>query len=992
MDKTNTVNIIYRLVDEASAALQNIKQEMKDVDNAAKSNDKNTKKSESGFKKLAKAVGGAALAYKALSFGLSSIEAYKTQEQASKRLEAIAYGVTKATKAQVESLKLLADQTQLNTTYGDELVEAGMSQIMSFGTTVEQTKALTGSLTDLLAATKGTTATTDDAINAANMLGKALSGQAGALSRAGIIMTDYQAEMIKNGDQQERVNTLIEVMNSNYGGLAATMKDSLSGALVDNKNQYGDIQEEIGEKLIPVQIKFVELQIAGAKAALVVVDGLSKLVNVAKVFSPVLAAVGVNLAIQNAHLMKSSGLWVINAIKTGIATVAQTGFNLALSLTPWGLAAAGLAAATAGLLKWADNIEKAAEAQVKFAQASQETTRHTKQQLDRMNELNDKTKQGIKLTKDEKAELKGLKKEIKETTGGTVKYNRALGEYEIKLNGAVMRTSDLTKKMQGNWFSATADDIKLVNDKMTRYQELANLGATATDDQKKEMEELKTTIEGATGATLDYNAETQKTGLIFQSVDGGTFVKTLEEVNKTLDEKTKKEREAAAAAKAKAEAEQKAADAEKARVEREKRALEELRRQREQATKIAEELRLQQLQSTMDAETKEKDIINRSYDEKKKVLLKKYKEGSEELAILEEERQRELQEIDTKYADEATQAQLEKDKEKKEALKSTLEEMLAEKTAMYLQSNADNLQVMEEYYLKQEEMAYNSRIKELEANGATQAMIEEAERIHQQNIANIKDEYATQEEEKRLQHIAKEYDDRQKLQDTIMQDAHQTFAITSKFVDMAAAKKIEDVKNSSKSEEEKQKAIEKIQKDAAKKKYSIAMFDWGTQLVGATVDTARAVSKTLASVPYPASIPLAIAAGVQGAIQVGTIASNKPKKPRLREGGDLKGGSTNTDDVLFYGNAGEKVIDKSRSRKLNKAIDNNQLGQSLNLSISAPITINGTDEQAQNQFVSLSNQFIDKVVGAVETAYSQRKFEPSRIPAFFGDSYAQESY
>jgi hypothetical protein len=59
----------------------------------------------------------------------------------------------------------------------------------------------------------------------------------------------------------------------------------------------------------------------------------------------------------------------------------------------------------------------------------------------------------------------------------------------------------------------------------------------------------------------------------------------------------------------------------------------------------------------------------------------------------------------------------------------------------------------------------------------------------------------------------------------------------------------------------------------AKKIQNLMKFEKATKMASAAIDTAAAILKTMASVPFPANVPLAIAQGVAGAVQMGTIAS-----------------------------------------------------------------------------------------------------------------------
>ena len=218
-------------------------------------------KNETQVKKFGMAAkAGALIAVAAFAkIASSSIKLYQEQEKAETRLEAIAKNVTGATDEQIESMKKLASVTQNLSTFGDEVVIAGQSQILSFGVSTKSAEKLTGSLADLMAAQYGMNATQEQAIQSANMFGKALNGQSGALSRAGILLNDQQAELLKTGDEMTRVNTLTEIMEQNYGGLAQELAGTTGGQMIQFKNALGDLGEQFGKVLIPVAMEFITI-------------------------------------------------------------------------------------------------------------------------------------------------------------------------------------------------------------------------------------------------------------------------------------------------------------------------------------------------------------------------------------------------------------------------------------------------------------------------------------------------------------------------------------------------------------------------------------------------------------------------------------------------------------------------------------------------------------------------------------------------------------
>jgi len=223
------------------------------VDADRKDYDKSMSKITKSTKALAKtfAVVGAAGVTALAAVSVKAVKAAADQEKAEARLESIAKKVTKATDEQIDSMKDLAAQYQKVSTFGDEVIITGQSQLLSFGLQADNAAKLTGSLVDLLAANKGVEATTQDAIDAANLLGKAFSGQVGSLSRVGIILNDTQSEILKTGTEAEKTAALVEILDQNYGGLAETLSQTTEGQLKQAQNAFGDILEVIGQRFLP---------------------------------------------------------------------------------------------------------------------------------------------------------------------------------------------------------------------------------------------------------------------------------------------------------------------------------------------------------------------------------------------------------------------------------------------------------------------------------------------------------------------------------------------------------------------------------------------------------------------------------------------------------------------------------------------------------------------------------------------------------------------
>lgn len=115
--------------------------------------------------------------------------------------------------------------------------------------------------------------------------------------------------------------------------------------------------------------------------------------------------------------------------------------------------------------------------------------------------------------------------------------------------------------------------------------------------------------------------------------------------------------------------------------------------------------------------------------------------------------------------------------------------------------------------------------------------------------------------------------------------------------------------------------LSSLSKTKSKELYEIGK---AASVAQAIVDGYAAVQKTLASVPYPFSIPLAAAAGVAAAANVASIVS--APYPAFATGGIVPGSSTIGDEQLIRANAGEAVLTVPQQRRLLAIAEGNPAG------------------------------------------------------------------
>lgn len=197
--------------------------------------------------------------HKTTEFLGDSFKQYQDAEASSKELAHAVLDVTGASQAQLEATSKLADQLSKKGVLDDDVIRKGQAQLSTFGLTNESVQKLSASMADLTVNQFGVRASGDDAVNAANIMAKALNGNFGALEKMGIHLTDSQKQMIKFGDETQRVDTINQVLAANLRTNQSTALQTTEGKLAHLSVMYGNIKESIGgviaNGLVPLATK-----------------------------------------------------------------------------------------------------------------------------------------------------------------------------------------------------------------------------------------------------------------------------------------------------------------------------------------------------------------------------------------------------------------------------------------------------------------------------------------------------------------------------------------------------------------------------------------------------------------------------------------------------------------------------------------------------------------------------------------------------------------
>lgn len=293
------INILMKLTDQFTKpmlkATNATKAQTKAVQAAQQKTVSFVNKANNKFLSLCKGIGKAALAVTGLTGAFSLIglkrfagecmELASAQEAAETKLETLLWHCKELAAGGNEEIKRAKDylvdtakQLQKVGIIGDEVTLAGMQQLATFQMTDKQIAQLSKGMTDLLAQTKGVNASQEDAVQTANLIGKAMNGQVGALTRVGIIMTEEQKAAMKVANQEERAAILAEILEQNVGGVNEALANTPLGQIKKTQNAFGDMMEDIGKRLLPIKAQlygFIGQYIPNIKdAAMKVLDWL----------------------------------------------------------------------------------------------------------------------------------------------------------------------------------------------------------------------------------------------------------------------------------------------------------------------------------------------------------------------------------------------------------------------------------------------------------------------------------------------------------------------------------------------------------------------------------------------------------------------------------------------------------------------------------------------------------------------------------------------
>ena len=286
-------------------------------------------------------------------------DAYAVQEAAERKLETVMRQRMGASEDDIQSIKDLASAQQEIGVIGDEVQLSGAQQVATFLKERDSLAALMPAMNNLLAQQKGLTATTGDAVQIGNLMGKAMMGQVDALKRVGITFTEAEGNVMKYGTEQERAAMLAQIITNNVGEMNAELANTESGKQQQLVNTLGDMKEELGA-LVNGALPFVTIAAESTQA----LASITTLITGVKALSTTIYASAKAFAVSTAAFIKNKAATLATAAAQGVvkaATLAWTGvqkvLNIVLTANPIGLVIAAIGALVTAVIYAYNNCE-----------------------------------------------------------------------------------------------------------------------------------------------------------------------------------------------------------------------------------------------------------------------------------------------------------------------------------------------------------------------------------------------------------------------------------------------------------------------------------------------------------------------------------------------------------------------------------------------------------------------------------------------------------
>ncbi|KKK91827.1 hypothetical protein LCGC14_2709040, partial [marine sediment metagenome] len=220
---------------------------------------KEVKNMQTGLRNSTLAIGAAIAAISGIALAVNRlIGAYEEQEEAEARFTAALQATGSQLQVSSQEMFAFAGELQKVTKFGDEVTISAAATLQSLANlSQEGLKQIIPLVQDFAVGMK------IDLNTAMNLVGKTLGSTTNALSRYGVVLDATLP-------QSEKLAELTDVLEGKFGGMAKAVADTATGAMVQLKNAFSDLQESggrlVAEALEPVTRWLTQIVLEAASA------------------------------------------------------------------------------------------------------------------------------------------------------------------------------------------------------------------------------------------------------------------------------------------------------------------------------------------------------------------------------------------------------------------------------------------------------------------------------------------------------------------------------------------------------------------------------------------------------------------------------------------------------------------------------------------------------------------------------------------------------
>ena len=434
---------------------------------------------------------------------------YVVQETAEVKLQTVMKQRMNATEGDVKGIERLTEAQKNLGIVDDDIQLSGSQQLATFLNKRKSLEMLIPAMNNLLAQQKGFNATEEDAVNIGNMMGKAMQGQTGVLSRVGVTFTDAQAQIIKYGTEEQRAATLAQVITDNVGQMNQNLAQTDAGKAKQLANNFDDIKKKIGAALSEYEpfltgmselgmTIFALTNVANGVRGIATAFSLSRITQLASVAATKLDAQAKGI-LTAMNITTTASTWVLRA--SMVALYATMTFGLFLAVQ-------GLISLYEKLSEKSSGATKEEEDQKQAVDDAAQARQNESQQLQQTRAALEINIQKLKEFHGSKEKEKALVEEMNSAYGTTIGYFSTVSD----------------------WYKALTADSAAYCDQMVIEARTRSL---ADEIAKKEQEnhELKYNENG----TVKKYSKERETQTVWQSANGAGSYQTEVEVAGSSD-------------------------------------------------------------------------------------------------------------------------------------------------------------------------------------------------------------------------------------------------------------------------------------------------------------------------------------------------------------------------------------------------------------------------------------------------------------------------